>query len=61
NGFSFEAFNAHDMAYTVRYALSCIKEPQTRRRLMENAMTTDFSWKKSAKEYKELYRSLLGV
>ena len=61
NGFSFEAFNAHDMAYTVRYALSCIKEPQTRRRLMEHAMTTDFSWKKSAKEYKELYRSLLGV
>ena len=59
-GFSFEAFNAHDMAYTIRYALSCIRDDEVRKGLIKNAMTADFSWDKSAKEYKQLYKQLLG-
>ena len=59
-GFSFENFNAHDMAYTVRYAISCVKDEEVRKQLAVNAMTADFSWDKSAKEYKDLYKQVLG-
>lgn len=61
NGFSFAAFNAHDMAYTVRYALKTIRDPEVHRMLMDNAMREDFSWKKSAKAYKRLYQQLCPV
>ncbi|MBR3750919.1 MAG: glycogen synthase GlgA [Clostridia bacterium] len=59
-GFSFENFNAHDMAYTIRYALSCMKDDEVRAGLIRNAMTADFSWTSSAKEYKQLYKQVLG-
>lgn len=59
DGFAFENFNAHDMAYTIRFALETVKDGAAKEKLIYNAMTADNSWKKSAKEYKALYRSLI--
>ncbi|HQN74836.1 MAG TPA: glycogen synthase GlgA [Bacillota bacterium] len=60
NGFSFTSFNAHDMMHTIRYALHTYKNDKNSwYGLVENAMMSDFSWKKSAKVYKEVYKDLL--
>lgn len=55
NGFSFAFVNAHDMLYTIRRAVSFFHNPQHWEKIQKNAMTSDFSWKHSAKEYVELY------
>ena len=60
NGFSFTNFNAHDMMHTIRYALHIYHhDPKSWRNLINNAMTSDFSWQKSAKAYKEIYKEVL--
>lgn len=60
HGFSFQHFNAHDMMYVIRYAL---KVYNTRKEdwanLVRSAMSLDYSWKESAKEYKALYAKLI--
>lgn len=59
NGFSFENYNAHDMLYTIKRALSFYEDKDTWNSLVKKAMLEDNSWKKSAMEYKELYSSML--
>lgn len=59
NGFSFRNFNAHDMLHTIRRALKYYHNQPVWNQLVKQAMTEDYSWKKSALEYKELYKSLL--
>ena len=58
-GFSFANYNAHEMMSIVRYAE---KIYYTKRRdwnkIVERAMSADFSWKTSAKKYEELYTNL---
>jgi starch synthase len=59
-GFSFANFNAHDMMHVIRYALHIYKSDKLNwDRLIENAMSSDFSWQKSATIYKGIYRDLL--
>ena len=61
NGFSFLTFNAGDMLYAIDCALDVYKNhPQRWREMMQRAMTEDFSWKASAKEYRKLYNRLAG-
>ena len=60
NGFLFENYNAHDMMYTVKKALTLYRDLTSWKRLMTNAMQSDYSWARSAKEYKELYERLIG-
>lgn len=55
NGFSFTNYNAHDMLYTIRRALGFYRDENTWRKIVTNAMIGDYSWKNSAKIYKELY------
>lgn len=57
-GFSFANFNADDMLYTIRRALSFYHRPDIWEKLVKRAMSQDFSWKNSAKKYVELYRNL---
>jgi starch synthase len=59
NGFSFANYNAHDMLYTIERAvwIYCY-QPKKWRELVEKAMTLDFSWTVSAKDYKEVYHAL---
>ena len=61
NGFSFLTFNAGDMLYAIDCALDVYKNhPKRWREMMQRAMTEDFSWKASAKEYRKLYNRLAG-
>ena len=60
NGFLFENYNAHDMMYAIKKALTLYRDLTSWKRLMTNAMQSDYSWARSAKEYKELYERLIG-
>lgn len=58
-GFTFKTYNAYDMLDAINRALACYGDNKLwRNGVVKNAMRQDFSWKKSAKEYIELYRSL---
>lgn len=58
NGFTFAPYNAHDMFYTIKRALGMYYDKPTWRRIVENAMNSDFSWRYSAQKYISLYRQL---
>lgn len=58
-GFTFSSYNAHDMLYTIRRALSIYKDTQTFSKLVKRAMQLDYSWNSSGKEYSKLYQELL--
>ncbi len=60
NGFLFSDYNAHDMMYTIKKALTIYRDLGAWKRLMENAMHADYSWARSSKEYKALYERLIG-
>lgn len=55
NGFVFENYNADEMAYVIKDALFTFGDKTTWEGLVKRAMNSDFSWKKSAKQYKALY------
>ncbi len=58
-GFSFANYNAHEMMDTVRYAEKIYYDRKREwNRIVERAMSKDFSWKSSAKQYEDLYHTL---
>ncbi|WP_027129076.1 glycogen synthase GlgA [Fusobacterium perfoetens] len=59
NGFSFTNYNAHDMLHVIEGAVELYKDKKVWRKLQENAMSSDISWKESAEEYKKLYEKLI--
>ncbi|MBQ4252357.1 MAG: glycogen synthase GlgA [Erysipelotrichaceae bacterium] len=60
NGFSFRYFKSDEMIYILVYAITVYYEKKAEwNRLVQNAMTTDVSWLKSAGKYKELYKSII--
>ncbi len=59
NGYTFTNYNAHDMLYVIREAVSAYKNKEEWAKLMYRAATTDFSWGHSAKEYEALYLDML--
>ncbi len=61
NGFTFAAYNAGDMLYVLREAVSLYKNKPEWQKLMIKAGTTDFSWQRSAEEYKKLYADTLAL
>lgn len=59
-GFSFSNYNAHEMLNTIRYAERIYYDKKRDwNKIVERAMNKDFSWKNSAKQYQELYKSLI--
>lgn len=58
NGFSFANYNAHEMLDIINYAISVFNNKERFNKLVFNAMSTDNSWEKYAKEYKSLYESM---
>ena len=58
NGFVFENYNAHEMMYSLKRALSAYENYEIWHRIQEDAVHSDFSWKNSAKEYEALYEEL---
>ena len=59
NGFTFANYNAHDMMYTIRRAISVYKNKRRWKKLIQQTMSVDFSWERSAAEYLKLYEGLI--
>jgi starch synthase len=59
SGFTFSDYNAHDMLYTIKRALSFYHDKNIWRKLVKRVMEQDFSWDKSASKYEELYKKIL--
>jgi starch synthase len=58
-GFKFYPYNEAAFLGALREAVAVYYNPPLWRRLQINGMQTDYSWDRSAKEYLELYQSLL--
>ena len=59
NGFVFSNYNAHEMMYAIKRALSIYGNFEVWLQIVSNAMNSDYSWTESAREYKELYQKLM--
>ena len=59
NGFVFRTYNAHEMLYVLKDAIYTFGNKEEWGKIMQNAMTTDFSWSRSAAEYEKLYDNML--
>ena len=55
NGFTFSAYNAHDMLYVIREAETVYRKKNEWHDLVLRAMSVDFSWNASAKQYISMY------
>ncbi len=60
NGFLFKNATAEDFAETSTRAIETFQNQTDWRKLQVNGMNSDFSWKKSALEYADIYMNLLG-
>lgn len=58
-GFTFANINANDMVWVLREALDYYADKSVWRRLQKAGMTADFSWTASARQYLDVYQSLL--
>lgn len=59
NGFSFRNYNHNELFNTTEYALQIYSDKEAWRSIVEQAMNSNNSWSKSAKEYKQLYKGLI--
>ena len=55
NGFTFASCNAYDMLYVIHEAVDAYKNKGSWKELMKKAAMIDFSWMRSAEDYKKLY------
>jgi starch synthase len=58
-GFLFGEFSAEALLDAVRRAVAAFRRPEIWSALVKNAMTEDFSWDASAREYAQLYKKVL--
>ncbi len=58
-GFTFKTYNAYDMLDAIRRAVGTYYNKEEWKACMKNAMSGDYSWKASAKQYIELYKGLI--
>jgi starch synthase len=60
NGFKFGPYEAKAFLAAIRRATDLYTEPATWENLMKKGMAADFSWRRSAEKYLDLYRSLVA-
>lgn len=60
NGFKFYNYNAHEMLDSIKHAINVYNDKKEWKKLIKNAMKSDFSWIKSAEEYKKIYKELIN-
>lgn len=60
DGFTFSSYNAHEMLFAVKRAIQYFHKKEIWEKIIKNGMTQDFSWKRSAEEYINLYMRLTG-
>ncbi|KTD86499.1 glycogen synthase GlgA [Paenibacillus etheri] len=58
NGFTFSNYNAHDMMFTLRRAISLYKQPEHWKKITKNAFAGDYSWNVSAQQYIDIYNEI---
>ncbi len=58
NGFTFFAYNAHDMLYVINQAVELYADKPEWNALVQRAMSCDYSWARSAEQYAELYQRI---
>lgn len=62
DGFSFSAFNAHDMLYVLQEAIHVFTEKKDAWRAMQlEGMKGDYSWTTSAAKYVEVYKTAMAA
>lgn len=61
NGFKFWAYNGWDMLSAIKCALDVYKDKYVFNAMRKSAMESDFSWKKSAVEYLNMYKEITGL
>jgi len=61
NGFTFASCNPYDMLYVVHEAIDVYYQKDKWTALMKKAATTDFSWSRSAEDYKKLYEDTVNM
>ncbi len=61
NGFVFEPYDSSSLLAAVDRAMSVFRDRNRWEALMRNAMAADFSWRRSAGQYLDLYKRLLGT
>ncbi|MDR1906344.1 MAG: glycogen synthase GlgA [Clostridiales bacterium] len=59
NGFTFKSYNAYDMLDAINRAFDVYYKKDEFKKVIKNAMSSDFSWAESARKYEELYRNIL--
>lgn len=55
NGFTFHDYNSLDMLFVIKQAISVYNNKEEWEKLVLRVMKTDFSWKKQAEDYEDLY------
>ncbi|MCU0598558.1 MAG: glycogen synthase GlgA [Desulfobacterales bacterium] len=60
NGIKFKPADTGAFMEAIRQGITLYQNKKAWKRLMQNAMRTDFSWERSARSYLKLYRSLVG-
>lgn len=61
NGLLYTSPTARELKHTLEKAIALKQnKPQLHQRMVQKAMTTNFSWEKSAREYIELYHKMVG-
>lgn len=61
NGYTFASYSSGDMLYVIREAVGLYRDYRDAYdRLQKRGMTQDFSWGRSAGEYRRIYENILG-
>jgi starch synthase len=59
NGFKFGPYEANAFLTAIRRAIDVFKDGKPWQRLMQNGMKENFSWDRSARQYSEIYESVV--
>ncbi len=60
NGFGFMNYNAHELLFTIKDALSYYHDHDTWKQIVKQAMKANHGWEKSSKAYLDVYAKVLG-
>jgi starch synthase len=60
NGFKFKDYAAKEFLAQIKLALRFYSQPKDWKQILQNAMTADFSWQRSAQAYLQLYRRAIA-
>ena len=60
NGFRFDNYNAHELLFTTKNAVSVYKDKEKWQALTKAAKASNFTWDASAAKYIQIYKNLLN-